>query len=71
MTDKKYELEVRFEIFELNGTKLTKPTYNDYGRDAELFSTCQTLQEAEEDILERGETLTEYTILPVYRKTDF
>jgi hypothetical protein len=68
MTYEKYEISTTFEIFEVHGTTLKKPKENDYGREVNKFSYSDTLEEAQNDILEHGESYMDYTILPIYRK---
>jgi hypothetical protein len=68
MNDKKYEIATTFEIFEVHGTKLKVPKDNDYGREGAKFSSSETLEEAQNDILQYGDSYIDYTILPIYRK---
>lgn len=68
----KRKLVKKFEIFLNQSGHLVIPKEDYYGRMEPVFdSYYETEKEAEDDLLKKGETYTDYIVLPTYRVEDF
>jgi hypothetical protein len=60
------QIETRYEIYELSPDGLLKvPMCNIYGKNSKAFCSSETIEDAEQQIIDSDDEYTDYVILTV------